>query len=305
MIDNKQPPPAEKTKAKSPQAQSRKAQNTPLFIIIAIAVLTPLASTLMFYLWQPSAATHKGEVITAQTTPAIFPPPSWQRADNGKRKDGKKGEGENNNDIDKWRGKWTLLQTTPSAQCDEECRRRLCRMRQLRLMLPGHYLRINRAWLINTPPANDTDNINNNNNAHNADNTNANITPPADNTNADITTAADNIMQTGDDNMTQTDGEGIGTTSLRASSDCGEIKAQTAAIKRAAKVDILNGVMIINGDNNHLPKASDNWQRDDYLYLIDPAGRMAMRFPPTITIYNIRQDLSRLLKLSRGWRQTK
>ena len=44
---------------------------------------------------------------------------------------------------------------------------------------------------------------------------------------------------------------------------------------------------------------------EDYLYLADPAGRMVMRFAPEVTIYEIRSDLKRLLKLSKGWRQVK
>lgn len=257
----------------------QRAGRMPLVIIIAIAVLTPLASTIMFYLWQPAAATHKGEVIAATTPPAIFPPPSWQntKAKNGEReKSGSNAKGKKGGDDwrGEWRGKWVLLQTTPTAQCNEQCRRRLCQMRQLRLMLPGHYLRINRAWLINkTGGGNAT-------------------TDDDDNTK---TIGGDNAKGGGDD---------IGESPVMSTNDCGEIKSQSAAAKRAQEVDITNGIFILQGDNKTLPPPTGNWQRNDYIYLIDPAGRMAMRFSPTLTIYDIRKDLSRLLKLSRGWRQT-
>ncbi|MGI9337286.1 MAG: hypothetical protein ACR2P4_02095 [Gammaproteobacteria bacterium] len=275
MINHKPADDDTMKKAKPPQGQ--KARKTPLVIIIAIAVLTPLASTLMFYFWQPAAATHKGEVMTAQTenakdgagknAPALFPPSSWQNA-NDEGKDGENAEsGENAKGgggladnaggdwREQWRGKWILLHTTTSAHCDEQCRRRLCRMRQLRLMLPGHYLRINRAWLINKD---------------------------------------ENAKSGGD----------IGAKPLTATSDCGEIQTEAAAAQRAAQVDIVQGVFILRGEAKTLPPPSGGLRRDEYLYLIDPAGRLAMRFAPTLNIYNIRSDLSRLLKLSRGWRQT-
>ena len=254
-----------------------KTSKLPLILIVAIAVLTPLLSTAMFYLWQPAANTHKGEVIDTQN-PTILPPPSWQTiggevAGGGNDDNGNSGEEGGRNDSggngEEWRGKWTLLQTTPAAVCDEQCRRRLCQMRQLRLMLPGNYLRLRRVWLIN-------------------DNGGGNINPD-DETGGSITIGGE-IDKT-----------------ITANSDCGEIDtaAAAAARRRATEVDILQGVARMRGDSEVLPTAAADLRREDYLYIIDPAGRIAMRFSPTLTIYEIRADLSRLLKLSKGWRQAK
>ena len=40
-----------------------KTSKLPLILIVAIAVLTPLLSTAMFYLWQPAVNTHKYRFI--------------------------------------------------------------------------------------------------------------------------------------------------------------------------------------------------------------------------------------------------
>ena len=94
-----------------------------LILIIAIGILTPLVSTLLFYFSPPAKHTAIGEILPLAKTPA-----AWKL---------------NNN-------KWTLLYAN-NAPCGEQCQKRLCQMRQLRLMLPGYYLKIQRAWLQNQP----------------------------------------------------------------------------------------------------------------------------------------------------------
>lgn len=91
----------------------------PLLLILLIGVLTPLASTLLFYFAPPQQHTARGEILAPQKTP-----PQWNLAG----------------------GKWTLLYAGDNP-CGKACRQRLCQMRQLRLMLPGHYFRLQRAWL--------------------------------------------------------------------------------------------------------------------------------------------------------------
>ena len=94
----------------------------PLILIVLIGVGAPAASTLLFYFSPPSASASGGELLSPTAAPA-----SWN--------------------LEK--GKWTLLSAS-SADCADDCRRRLCQMRQARLMLPGAYFRLQRAWLI--PP---------------------------------------------------------------------------------------------------------------------------------------------------------
>lgn len=190
----------------------------PLLLILCIGVLTPLASTLLFYFAPPSEHTARGEILPPLQTPA-----SWELQN----------------------GKWTLLFVSENG-CGEECKKRLCQMRQLRLMLPGHYLRLQRAWL--RPE-------------------NADETPP-----------------------------------ITASADCGESRAAAFA-ETAEEVNITEGVLMIRGNAENLPPPAEGKTRADYLYLTDPAGIYAMRFPPQLDAYAVRKDLAKLLKLSKGRRK--
>ena len=194
-------------------------KNIPLLIILAIGILTPIAATALFYFAPPSSYTMRGEVLSPQKTP-----PEWNLQD----------------------GKWTLLTADENGKCGAQCMRRLCQMRQLRLMLPGHYFRLQRAWLRNE-----------------------NANPPPQ---------------------------------MFASADCGEKRAAAFA-ENAEKIDITEGIITIRGDSSALPKPANGNARSDYLYLIDPAGIYALRFPPALDAYAIRKDLAKLLKISKGRRK--
>lgn len=114
-------------------------------------------------------------------------------------------------------------------------------------MLPGHYLRLQRAWL----------------RPENADET------------------APEIM---------------------ASADCGESRAAAFA-ETAGQVNVTEGVLTIRGNAEDLPPPAAGKTRAEYLYLTDPAGIYAMRFPPQLDAYAVRKDLAKLLKLSKGRRK--
>ena len=86
----------------------------PLVLIMLIGILTPVAATLLFYLSPPSNNTARGEILLPQPLPA-----DWNLNT----------------------GKWTLLYAS-IGKCLPPCQKRLCQMRQLRLMLPGSYLRL-------------------------------------------------------------------------------------------------------------------------------------------------------------------
>ena len=102
----------------------------PLVIIILIGIAAPSAATLLYFFWRPSDISLHGEL-----TNLPLPPPVFLQVD---------GE---SFPPSAWREKWWLVQIA-AAECDSECRRRLCVMRQLRLMIPGKYLRVGRIWLI-------------------------------------------------------------------------------------------------------------------------------------------------------------
>ena len=91
----------------------------PLILIVLCGVLTPVFATLLFYVAPPQAVVARGEILL----PPRHAPAQWEL-------DG---------------GKWTLL--FAGEACGGACKKRLCQMRQLRLMLPGAYQRLQRAWL--------------------------------------------------------------------------------------------------------------------------------------------------------------
>ncbi|MBE8158856.1 MAG: hypothetical protein HAW59_05645 [Betaproteobacteria bacterium] len=94
----------------------------PLILMLALGILTPVAATLLFYFAPPQTHTARGEILPHRRAPE-----KWNLG----------GE------------KWTLLFAADA--CGALCKKRLCQMRQLRLMLPGNYFRLQRAWL--RPPA--------------------------------------------------------------------------------------------------------------------------------------------------------
>lgn len=207
----------------------RTMRNLPLIFILLVGAMTPLAATLLFYFAPPSSNVARGEVL-----PPLSAPAEWNLGG----------------------GKWTLLAADEGGNCGAQCRRRLCQMRQLRLMLPGHYFRLRRAWL-----------------------------------------RADEAKET-----KETDAADENAEPLFASADCGEARAAAFA-KDAAQIDIAEGVFVVRGNANALPPAADENARADYLYLIDPDGKYAMRFPPSLDSYAVRKDIARLLKISKGRRR--
>ncbi|MGU9951084.1 MAG: hypothetical protein ACNYPH_02000 [Gammaproteobacteria bacterium WSBS_2016_MAG_OTU1] len=106
----------------------KKPNRLPLILILLIGIMAPLASTLLFYFAPPQNNTAAGELLNATAAPK-----QWNLDD----------------------GKWTLLYASDNT-CGTACQQRLCQMRQLRLMLPGSYFRLRRAWLTSE---NTTDNI--------------------------------------------------------------------------------------------------------------------------------------------------
>lgn len=189
-------------------------QKLPLILILALGILTPVGATLLFYFAPPKTHTARGEIV-----------PHWRAPDEWNLRG----------------GKWTLL--FAADECGEACQKRLCQMRQLRLMLPGNYLRLQRAWL--RPPEKKGE------------------------------PAAPEIF---------------------APADCGEARAAAFA-ETAAEVNIGEGVLRVYGSAAGLPPADG--APENYLYLIDPDGVFALRFPPSLDVYAVQKDAAKLLKLSK------
>lgn len=85
---------------------------------------------------------------------------------------------------------------------------------------------------------------------------------------------------------------------IRQNNDCGVVDADLLQ-DHVKSVETLEEVAVVHGAAATLP-LGDGAAPDDYLFLIDPQGRWAMRFTADTDIYKVRQDIKRLLKLSKG-----
>ena len=126
----RKPEPIDSASSDNPSPRKHR-NNRPLALIILIAVATPALSTWMYFNWRPASFSHYGELLS----PPIPIPTDWRE------------ESAAFPAADEWRGNWVLLFASDSA-CGDECRQRLCQMRQLRLMMRADQTRIRRAWLI-------------------------------------------------------------------------------------------------------------------------------------------------------------
>ncbi len=104
-----------------------------------LAVLFVCASPLIFsyltyYVIKPSGRTNYGALID----PRQYPIPATLGATT---LDGKPAG------LDAYKGKWIMLQAAP-GDCQEQCRKQLVAMRQLRLMTGKDRERVERVWLV-------------------------------------------------------------------------------------------------------------------------------------------------------------
>ena len=109
-----------------------------------LAVLFVCASPLIFsyltyYVIKPSGRTNYGSLID----PRQYPIPTTLGATT---LDGKPAG------LDAYKGKWIMLQAAP-GDCQDQCKKQLVAMRQLRLMTGKDRERVERVWLVtdNTP----------------------------------------------------------------------------------------------------------------------------------------------------------
>lgn len=84
-------------------------------------------------------------------------------------------------------------------------------------------------------------------------------------------------------------------TTLMQKNDCGELDNTEAAVT-AQTVETLENVDVVYGAVDDFPSQNI----DNSLFVIDPYGNWAMRFDATVGIFDIRDDLKKLLRLSKG-----
>jgi hypothetical protein len=112
--------------------QPRRSGRLSLLLIAAAAIAPLMAAYALYFLWQPSAFTNYGELLT----PAI---PIADVA--GGTADGRAFT------LNELHGRWVFL-TVDSGACEQACRDKLYKMRQVRLTQGKDMERVERAWLI-------------------------------------------------------------------------------------------------------------------------------------------------------------
>ena len=109
-----------------------------LLLIAAVAAAPVVVAYAMFHFWRPSAFTNYGQLLP----PAPIADVSMRQADGSEFT------------LDALKGKWVLLMVDSGA-CDDFCREKLYKMRQVRLTQGKDMERVERAWLVDDdmPPA--------------------------------------------------------------------------------------------------------------------------------------------------------
>ena len=108
-----------------------------LLLVLLVCAAPLLMSYFTYYVIKPTGRTNYGTLLD----PRQYPVPATLVL---ATLDGKPAT------LDRYRGKWLMLQSGPSA-CAPACQRQLLAMRQLRLMQGREMDRIERVWLITDP----------------------------------------------------------------------------------------------------------------------------------------------------------
>lgn len=119
--------------------QHKRSGRTSLALVAVVCVAPFVASFLAYYFWQPSGRTNYGELLS----PAhIASSPLTDVAGAPF-------------DVAQLRGKWTYI-TVDSGACDDYCRDKLWKMRQVRRTQGKYMERIERLWLLTDTQMPDT-----------------------------------------------------------------------------------------------------------------------------------------------------
>jgi len=121
------------TQLRNSQRNSRRT----LLLVAAVCIAPFVASFVLYYFWQPSGRVNYGELIEGVTLPAgNFAPVGAGKS----------------LDFARLRGRWIFV-TVDSGACDDYCRKKLWKMRQVRLTQGKYPERIERAWLVSDAQA--------------------------------------------------------------------------------------------------------------------------------------------------------
>lgn len=116
----------------SDASQQRKSRRT-LLLVAAVCLAPFVGSFALYYFWQPSGRINYGELIEG----VVVPTGSVAAA-----------SGNEPFDFAQVRGRWVFV-TVDSGACDDYCRNKLWKMRQVRLTQGKYPERIERVWLVN------------------------------------------------------------------------------------------------------------------------------------------------------------
>lgn len=103
----------------------------PLLWILAVCLLSLVASYGAYIWWRPAQQMNHGELLPTKPVPAAM-----LQDISGRQFP-----------LETLRGKW-LLVTVQSAACDARCRQKLYYMRQVRTALNENMMRVERLWLL-------------------------------------------------------------------------------------------------------------------------------------------------------------
>jgi hypothetical protein len=184
--------------------------NLVLWLALAVCLASVVGSSLLYFFWTPQRYVNYGELLE----PVALASTSVEQID---------GRSFNFSDL---KGRWILLSVDDSV-CNEQCRRKLYLMRQIRLTQGNSAERIERVRLID--------------NAKHA-------------------------------------------------------SAEVSAVYRGTREVVVSGLALLN-------KFPGGENRSDYIYVMDPLGNLMMRYRHDVEPNLMKKDISKLLRLSSGWRQ--
>lgn len=103
-----------------------------LYALLAVCIAPVVASYLAYYVFPPDGRTNYGDLVLPQRPVAGV---TTTALDGGAAT------------LTSLRGQWVMVQLAP-AQCDEACRQRLWKMRQVRTTTGKDRDRVERLWLV-------------------------------------------------------------------------------------------------------------------------------------------------------------
>ncbi len=113
------------------EENQQRANRTTLWLVLAVCVAPFIASFAAYLWWQPDRHVNYGELLP----PKLLPAATFTLADGMPL------------ELGSLRGKWVFV-TLDAAGCDEYCRQKLWKIRQVRRAQGKNMERVERLWLI-------------------------------------------------------------------------------------------------------------------------------------------------------------